>query len=218
MLLYAWMLFVETAPERYDVGMKIMTLGRLDRIKDLIAEVVRPEDRVLDIGCGTGTLALRCIAKGATVTGIDSSAFMLQQARKNAEAAGVTDRLRLVKDSATQLPKHFADGSFDTVVATAALGEFPKSYLEYIFQECRRLLKPGGRLIVADELQPENHISRFFYNLIMGILWIPQFLIVRRVAYPIEALPAILDAAGFRIDERRSFSLSKLQLIFASRS
>ncbi len=217
MLLYAWMLFVETAPERYDAGMRVMTLGRLDKIKDAVAEAIRPGDNMLDIGCGTGTLAVRCMRKGATVTGIDSSAFMLEQAQKNAAAAGLGDRFQPVKDSATQLKKHFADASFDAVVSTAALGEFPKSYLEYIFQECNRILKPGGRLFIGDELQPENLLSRTLYNVLMGVLWIPQFLIVRRVAYPIKGLPAILESSGFRVDERRGFWPSKLELVFATK-
>jgi len=218
MLLYAWMLFVEKAPQRYDVGMRIMTFGRLDRIKDAIAETVCPGEAILDIGCGTGTLAVRCLRRGATVTGLDSSAFMLEEARKNASAAGLDGGLRLVKDSATQLQKHFADGSFDTVVATVSLGEFPKSYLEFIFKHCHRILRSGGRLIIADELQPDTRMARFFYNAAMGIAWIPQFLVVRRVAYPIRGLPELLAGAGFQLEERRRYSLSKLQLLLARRS
>src|SRR5690348_12355812 len=118
MLMYGWMKFVEIAPERYDWAVELMTAGRLGRIKDLIAETIRPGDRVLDVGCGTGTLAVRCLARGARVTGLDSSAFMLAQARKNADAVHRGDALVLVKDSVTQLQKHFSPGSFDVVVST----------------------------------------------------------------------------------------------------
>lgn len=87
MLMYGWMKFVEVAPGRYDWAVKLMTAGRLDQIKDEIAAAVRKGDNILDIGCGTGTLAIRCLQKGAaSVTGLDTSEQMLEQARKHAEA------------------------------------------------------------------------------------------------------------------------------------
>jgi demethylmenaquinone methyltransferase/2-methoxy-6-polyprenyl-1,4-benzoquinol methylase len=218
MLLYAWMLFVETAPERYDLGMKVMTLGRIDKIKDIIAERIQPGDKILDIGCGTGTLAVKCMKKGAYVTGLDSSEFMLEQTRKNARESGTEDKLTIIKDSVTQISKHFERESFDVIIATLSLGEFPKSYLDYIFKHVNRLLKKKGKIIIADELQPEGKLSRFFYNVIMGILWIPQFLIVRRVAYPIKGLPEIIENSGGKITNKIKLSLSKIQIIFAEKS
>lgn len=216
-IMYAWMVFVETAPERYDIGMKIMTLGRLDKIKDMIADAVTTGDEILDIGCGTGTLALRCLKKGARVTGLDSSEFMLEQASKKATEHGVSSHLRLIKDSVTQLRKHFQDESFDIVVATASLGEFPKAYLDYILRDCARMLKKDGRLIIADEVQPQKRLSRILYNIVMGIFWIPQFLIVRRVCYPIKNIDKMLQDAGFEIEERRKFPLTTLQLVSAKK-
>lgn len=127
MLMYGWMKFVEMAPERYDWAVRVMTGGRLDQIKDCVAEAVRPGDEVLDIGCGTGTLAVRCLKRGCRVTGLDSSEFMLKQAAKHAEENGMAGRLALVHDSVTQLGKHFADQSFDVVASTMAFGEFPAS-------------------------------------------------------------------------------------------
>jgi demethylmenaquinone methyltransferase/2-methoxy-6-polyprenyl-1,4-benzoquinol methylase len=217
MLMYGWMKFVEIAPERYDWAVKLMTGGRLDKIKDQIAEMIEPGDRVLDIGCGTGTLAVRCLNKGAYVTGLDSSEFMLQQSKKNAAAANVDDRLTLVQDSVTQLRKHFQDESFDVVTSTMALGEFPREYLEYIMQDCKRILRPGGRLIIADEVWPERPIPRLLYQAGMVILWIPQFLLLRRALFPISDLRGIIRAGGFEVQRVVSSAASSFQLVFAEK-
>jgi len=214
-IMYGWMKFVEKAPERYDISMKIMTLGRLDKIKDMIADVVKPGDEILDIGCGTGTLALRCCKKGARVIGVDSSPEMLEQASKYAVEHGVTDRFKLIKDSMTQLRKHFEAESFDMAVATASLGEFPKSYLEYILRDCARILRKKGRLIIADEVRPEHPIARVLYKIGLVVFWIPQFVILRRVFYPIKDLAGIIESAGFEIEMKKTMPMSTLQVIFA---
>lgn len=215
MLMYGWMKFVEIAPERYDWAVRVMTGGRLDRIKDRIAREVQAGDRVLDIGCGTGTLAVRCLQRGALVTGLDSSEFMLEQAGKNARQEGLGDHLTLVRDSVTQLRKHFADESFDVIMSTMALGEFPREYLDYILRDCRRLLRPGGRLLIADEVWPETLWVRIFYQMGMVLLWVPQFLLLRRAFFPIKDLRGVIRAAGFEIDRVESFAASSFQLVYA---
>jgi len=215
MLMYGWMKFVEIAPERYDWAVKVMTGGRLDRIKDRIAQEIRPGDRVLDIGCGTGTLAVRCMLRGATVTGLDTSEYMLKQAEKNARAAGVEDRLTVVRDSVTQLRKHFADQSFDVVMSTMALGEFPREYLDYILRDCRRLLVPEGRLLIADEVWPEKMWARVLYKIGIVLLWVPQFLLLRRAFFPIRDLRGAIQSAGFNVNRVESSAASSFQLVFA---
>ncbi|HEX8706687.1 MAG TPA: corrinoid protein-associated methyltransferase CpaM [Pyrinomonadaceae bacterium] len=217
MLMYGWMKFVEVAPERYDWAVKFMTGGRLDKIKDQIAEEIRPGDNVLDIGCGTGTLAVRCLKKGATVTGLDSSEFMLKQSEKNAAAANLGDRLTVIQDSVTQLRKHFADESFDVVTSTMALGEFPREYLDYILQDCKRLLRPGGRLLIADEVWPEKTVPRLVYQAGMVLFWIPQFLLLRRALFPISDLRGIIRSAGFDVQRVVTSAASAFQLVFAEK-
>lgn len=192
-----------------------MTGGRLDRIKDRIAQEIRPGDKVLDLGCGTGTLAVRCLLRGAEVTGLDTSEYMLQQAVKNATQAGVGDRLVMVRDSVTQLRKHFADGSFDVVMSTMALGEFPREYLAYILKDCRRLLRPGGRLLIADEVWPEKTWVRILYRIGIVLLWVPQFLLLRRAFFPIKDLRGIIEGAGFSVSRVESSAASSFQLVFA---
>jgi ubiquinone/menaquinone biosynthesis C-methylase UbiE len=212
MLMYGWMKWVEVAPERYDWAVKFMTGGRIDKIKDRVAEATKPGMQVLDLGCGTGTLAVRCMKNGAYVTGLDSSKFMLKEARKNAERAGFSDRFTAVRDSVTQLHKHFQDDSFDVVMSTMALGEFPREYLDYVLRDCRRILRPNGRLIIADEVRPEKGVPRLLYSIGMGLLWIPQFLLLRRPIYPIRDLRGTIRAAGFEVETVETWAASSFQL------
>ncbi|MBZ5615782.1 MAG: class I SAM-dependent methyltransferase [Acidobacteriia bacterium] len=218
MLMYGWMLFVETAPHRYDWAVKVMTAGRIDRIKDRIAQTIHAGERVLDIGCGTGTLVERCLRRGAYVTGLDSSEFMLKEAEKHCIAAGGSSRSTLVRDSVTQLRKHFPAESFDVITSTMALGEFPHEYLDYILGDCRRLLRPGGRLIIADEVWPERPVVRVLYGIGLALCWIPQFVLLRRAPFPIRRLAETIRAAGFEVRGRATWAASSLQLIFAEKA
>lgn len=217
MLMYGWMKFVEIAPGRYDWAVRVMTAGRLDQIKDRIAQTIHAGERVLDIGCGTGTLGVRCLRRGAWVTGLDSSEFMLKQAEKNALATGTGDRLTLVRDSVTQLRKHFPDESFDVVTSTMAFGEFPRDYLDYILRDCRQILRPGGRLVVADEVWPTRPLVRMLYRIGLMLWWIPQFLLLRRVPFPIQDLQGTILAAGFDVREVASWAASSFQLVCAEK-
>ncbi len=97
--------------------------------------------RILDAGCGSGPIAATLRDRGATVTGFDSSAGMLELARLR---LGADADLHLT-DLADPLP--FPDGTFDDVIAALVL-----HYLEDWagpLAELRRVLKPGGRLIAA---------------------------------------------------------------------
>jgi ubiquinone/menaquinone biosynthesis C-methylase UbiE len=217
MLMYGWMVFVEHAPERYDWAAKVMTFGRLDQIKDLIAAQVNPGDKVLDIGCGTGTLALRCIERGAHVTGLDSSEFMLGEAVQRVTAAGHEQSFVAVRDSVTQLHKHFGDETFDMVTATMCLGEFPGAYLGYVLRDCARILRPGGALLVGDECWPRSRAARTLYRLAMTLFWIPQFLLLRRPLFPIRDLDGTITRAGFTVTDGRSFKGTSFRLVRALR-
>lgn len=81
------MRILESAPDRYDEGMRILTLGRIDRAYERLASHVEPGARVLDIGCGTGALTLRAARRGARVKGIDVDAAMLEIAARAPFAA-----------------------------------------------------------------------------------------------------------------------------------
>ncbi|MFJ9031004.1 methyltransferase domain-containing protein [Streptomyces sp. NPDC102274] len=97
--------------------------------------------RLLDAGCGSGPLFAALRDRGALVTGIDSSAGMLELARRRLGAEAALH----VADLSNPLP--FADGAFDDVLASLVL-----HYLEDwgpTLTEMRRVLRPGGRLITS---------------------------------------------------------------------
>jgi len=99
--------------------------------------------RLLDVGCGTGDVAAKLVAAGASVVGTDLSVAMCTRA-----AERVPNTPFLPNDLAQGLP--FPDASFDGVVALGCLDYLPK--LEAACDELVRLLRPGGTLLVTIEL------------------------------------------------------------------
>jgi putative AdoMet-dependent methyltransferase len=106
-----------------------------------------PGVRVLDIGTGTGALALRCLARGADVVGLDPSAAMLAQARAK---AGADPRIQLRQVDQPFLRLLYPDSSFDAVVSTYAYHHIPHTLRAASVGEMLRVLAPGGRWVVGD--------------------------------------------------------------------
>jgi demethylmenaquinone methyltransferase/2-methoxy-6-polyprenyl-1,4-benzoquinol methylase len=192
----------------YDAMNRLMTAGLDGRWRRLAAEaVVRPGDRVLDVACGTGDLAVADARAGGRVTGLDFSAEMLERARRKAP------RLEWVRGDALALP--FADGSFD--VATIGFGARNVDDLEAGLRELRRVLRAGGRLAVLELTSPRGPLRHFYslwFDRIVPLLgralpagsaygYLPAS--VRRFPPPAE-LARLLEAAGFRDVSVRLFA------------
>jgi len=109
-------------------------------VREALGDVAGLE--VLDLGCGTGRHSLWLASAGATVTGVDFSEGMLEEARAKAGAEAVRF---LAHDLQQPLP--FAAGSFDVVVSGLVLEHL--AALEAFFAEARRVLRPGGRAVVS---------------------------------------------------------------------
>ena len=138
------MKLLESAPWRYDLGIKLLTLGVDAKIKRRIAEVfIHSSDRVLEVGCGTGTLALMCARKGASVTGFDVSPVMVELARLKAKREKPAARVQFLKMDVTEMDR-FPDGSFDVVVATLVFSELSEVQQAYVLRQAWRILRPGG--------------------------------------------------------------------------
>lgn len=108
---------------------------------------IGPQDRVLDLGSGTGVVALRAaaIATGGQVTGVDHSEGMLVQARRKSEALGLGNRATFLKMDAEALA--FPDASFDAAVSLYVLLHLPDPLAA--LRELHRVVRPGGRVVVA---------------------------------------------------------------------
>jgi len=102
-----------------------------------------PGSRVLDVGCGTGAQLELYQRAGCTVAGIEASPAMAQVARRRLGAHAELD----IAD-ATRMP--YAAAAFDLVLASMMLHELSAGARAAILQECARVVRPGGRLIVID--------------------------------------------------------------------
>jgi SAM-dependent methyltransferase len=115
-----------------------------------------PGETVLDVGTGTGVVAITAARAGATVTGLDLTPALLELARENARVSRHED-IVWTEGDAEQLP--YPDASFDVVLSQFGHMFAPRA--EVAIAEMRRVLKPGGRIAFAT-WPPEHFVGRMF--------------------------------------------------------
>jgi ubiquinone/menaquinone biosynthesis C-methylase UbiE len=162
-----------------------------------------PGERVLDVGCGTGTLAIaakRQVGPTGAVYGVDASPEMIARAGKKACKAGA--EIVLKNGLAEALP--FPDGHFDAVLSTMMLHHLPGKLRSQCAGEMRRVLKPGGRVLAIDfgtsPAQKGGIVAHFH----------------RHGHISLAEIAAILSETGLSVVESGALGISDLQFVLAA--
>ncbi|MFQ5457768.1 MAG: corrinoid protein-associated methyltransferase CpaM [Myxococcota bacterium] len=213
----ALMKFLESAPRRYDTGMKILTLGRVDRVRDALAAAAAPgtSGRVLEIGCGTGAVTARLLARGAEVTALDQNPEMLAQARLRLVETPA-GKLTLLERTASEIDA-LPEASFDAVVASFSLSEMSAAERRFVLGAAVRCLRPGGVVAIADEVRPRAMWRRALYTALRAPQAVLAWLLVGSTSHPVPDAAAELRAAGLIVREERRWLLESLSLVVAER-
>ncbi len=140
----------------YDLFGRVISFGRDKAIREKLIELAAPApgEKVLDVGCGTGTLALALNSRVGTaeVHGIDASPEMIQVAKEKAARDGSAIDFRVALIEAIPFP----DATFDLVTSSLMLHHLPDDLKRTGLDEVRRVLKPGGRFMAMD-VATESH-------------------------------------------------------------
>ncbi len=203
-------------PKRYDLINKLMTWGLDKRWRDMAARecIGTGPRRVLDLGCGTGDLAINIVQRAKSylaVDGLDYSPAMLEVARRKAEDAVGRSRITFTLAEAASLP--YNNEYFDSVGISFAFRNltYKNPIANFHLAEIFRVLTKGGRLVVVESSQPESRFVRWWFHLYLRtyVYWTGWLLSGNRGAYRYltesarrffepEEVVEMLKTAGFR--------------------
>lgn len=175
-------------PRLYDLSASILFLGRRRATFQtlIVAAGVRAGQRVLDVGCGTGYL-VRLLAEAVgprgMAVGIDPSPEMLAHARRQARRAS---NCQFQAGSAQTLD--FLDDRFDVVVSSLAMHHVPEDMRLPAVREMLRVLRPGGRVLLAEVQLPRHGLGLRLLGRLHGL---------DRMARRVPDLEPLLAQAGF---------------------
>ncbi|MFZ1866631.1 MAG: corrinoid protein-associated methyltransferase CpaM [Polyangiales bacterium] len=202
---FVWMKFLESAPERYDRGVQLLSRGRIDEVYESIADrAAAPGKRVLDVGCGTGGVSLACAARGAQVVAIDINPQMLDLARAKPISRDRGGSVEWLELGLAEIQDRFAESSFDAVVSCLVFSEISDDEQAYALDIARSRLVPGGCLVIADEVLPASSAARAWHRLRRFPVSVVTYLLTQTTTRPVRGLPDRVRRAGFdEVEEQR---------------
>ena len=197
--------------EIYDLGVELLFIGCADVMRrQTLAEVVRRKPRgpvrLLDVGTGTGRFlgqAARSLP-GSELVGVELSPWYQSFAQTAAANCGASERVRIEVANAEALP--FEGRSFDVVTSIFLLHELPRRVRRKVLSEIRRVLVPGGLVVLQDAAQPSDspEISPALQQFSKD-LHEPFF-----DDYLKDDLEALLEESGFRVRDVAPHFVSKV--------
>ena len=190
---------------RYDLLAWILLRGRELAFREKIIDLARlaPGESVLDVGCGTGSLAIvakQRVGPAGLVAGIDASPEMISRANRKTQRRGV--EVVLKNAVAEALP--FPDAYFDAVLSTLMLHHLPVKARQSCVREIRRVLKPGGRVLVVDFGKPARQSRGLLAHL------------HRHGHVKLEDMTAMLGEAGLNQEQKGPVGVLDLEFVLAS--
>jgi ubiquinone/menaquinone biosynthesis C-methylase UbiE len=188
---------------RYDLFVWLLTLGRERRFREKLLAPARLEqgERVLDVGCGTGSLAIvarRQVGATGQVFGVDASPEMIARARHKARKA----KLDISFDDGVAEKLPFPVQQFDVVLSTVMLHHLRKNVRAQAVAEMQRVLKPGGRVLVVDFAGARNGKG-------------PLMHFHRHGHVEPKALVELVTGAGLRVTESGPVGMWSLSYVLA---
>ena len=174
----------------YDGVVNILTLGHARRLRILTVDqaLLKPGEKVLDVGCGTGGVTIPAklrVGKTGEVAGIDPAPEMIAVARRKASRARLEIDFRVGVIESLSYP----DATFDAVTSSMMMHHLPEHLQVKGLAEIRRVLKPGGRLLIADMMRPSTSFAKRFSALVLRH--------GHAMRFGIEDLPELLKGASF---------------------
>ncbi|RDI35433.1 corrinoid protein-associated methyltransferase CpaM [Lentzea flaviverrucosa] len=163
---FVFMKLLETRAARYDLGMGLLSLGRIQDTYRAVALQVPEGSRVLEVGCGTGGVTAHLLERGCRVIGVDRSPGMLDIARRKLGTALDSGRLEVRVLNLIQLDNAIAESSVDCVVCCLVLSELSQAERRYALDQFCRLVRPGGTVVLADEVAPRSPGRRLLYRVV----------------------------------------------------
>lgn len=207
--------FVLHGARLYDLVVWLFMRGRERAFREKVVELaqLKPGEHVLDVGCGTGTLALcaqAVVGRSGRVCGVDASPEMIARAVDKARAAGAGVELRTGVVEALDFP----DASFDAVLNTMMLHHLPAKVRALCAAEMRRVLKPGGRVVAVDFGEREHAHTGWLARVIHGA--------IARVHgthghVKLAEIEALLAGAGLSVRTSGAVGVSSLNFVLADR-
>jgi ubiquinone/menaquinone biosynthesis C-methylase UbiE len=200
---------------------------KISRVYDLLAErseepvreaglrklSAAPGEKILEIGFGTGHCLVelaRAVGPAGRVYGLDLSEGMVSVAQERLRAAALADRAELTQGDAVSLP--YPSGQIDAIFMSFTLELFDTTEIPQVLSECRRVLAPGGRIVVAG-LSKEGEGGIILH----AFEWVHQHLPNLLDCRPIFVRRAV-EEAGFRVVEiERQMMWVPVEIVLAIR-
>ena len=198
-------LVLHSTARYYDLLAWLLTFGRERAFRERTLDLARvaPGDTVLDVACGTGSLALaakRRVGAHGVVHGIDASPEMIERATAKVRKARVPVDIREGLAESLPLP----DASVDVVLGTLMVHHLPGPTRQAAVREMRRVLRPGGRVLLVDFAKGNAGKPRGLLDHLH-----------RHGGVRPDDLAGLVEGAGMRVVERGAVGVLDLHYVLA---